>query len=115
MVSFWIVLRSTFLDGLKFSGRSSRSSYWIWQLEVCAVLLLLDFVYMDLVGIFVVVITLPTVALSWRRAHDSGNPGWPMLIPFVREIIALFPSKDGINQYGPPPPPLLSDFDYPNI
>ena len=106
MVSLWFVLRSTLRDGFKFSGRSSRSSYWIWQLEVCAVLLLLDFFYLDLVGIFVTVITLPTVALSWRRAHDSGRSGWPMLIPFVREFIALLPSHDGINQYGPPNPPM---------
>ena len=106
MASLWFVFRFTIRDGLKFSGRSSRSSYWIWQLEVCAVLLLLDFVYLDLVGIFLAAIVLPTVALSWRRAHDVGMSGWLMLIPFVREFIALLPSYNGINEYGPPNPPV---------
>jgi uncharacterized membrane protein YhaH (DUF805 family) len=100
------VFTSTFRDYARFSGRSDRSTYWIWQFEIGAVWLWLYSQNQLFLNFFVAVIFVPTLSLAWRRAHDSGKPGWIMLIPFLREFIALIPGNVGLNKFGPPSPPI---------
>ena len=89
----------------KFKGRASRSEYWYWQLAI-SMPLLVSIQISDSVFAFVfMLVFIPTLALAWRRAHDCNLPGLLMLIPLVREVISLLPSRPELNKYGPPPPP----------
>ena len=93
--SWWFVLASAII-GIVLStlGRAS------------AIFLVLYLAY----GIGVIV---PSIAVAVRRLHDTNRSGWwylLVLIPLVGAIILIvFLATDGtpgLNQYGPPAPPL---------
>ena len=88
-----------------FSGRSPRSEYWWWQLIIAIPIIIAIEIGDSAMSIVLAICVLPTISLAWRRAHDCGLPGFLMLIPLVREAIALLPSNEGINKFGPPAPP----------
>ena len=50
---------------------------------------------------------IPSIAIGWRRMHDTGRAGWWSIIPLVGFIIALQRSDPNMNKYGPPAPPAL--------
>ncbi|MGB3417980.1 MAG: DUF805 domain-containing protein [Mesorhizobium sp.] len=102
-----------------FSGRSTRSQYWLYTL--------ISFLFLCIAGIFdvalgfadenVMLITgivylahfIPTIAVTVRRLHDTDRSGWWMLIPFVPVVgliaILIFlcmPSTPGANRFGDP-------------
>lgn len=61
-----------------------------------------------LLCIFCIVILIPSVALCWRRLHDSGKSGalyFLSFIPYIGGLILfvffLLDSERGTNQYGP--------------
>lgn len=41
------------------------------------------------VGIFQLAVLLPMLAVGWRRMHDTGRPGWYILIPALISIAFL--------------------------
>jgi uncharacterized membrane protein YhaH (DUF805 family) len=117
-----------------FSGRSRRKEYWMFNLFiflVYAVLIALfmtgfDFasinagsapqisgsgwIAMALLGIFVLGIIIPTLAVIVRRLHDQDKSGWLILIqfiPYVGAIVLLvfmcLEGTRGENRYGPDP------------
>ena len=47
----------------------------------------------------------PSIAVGWRRMHDTGRAGWWSIIPIVGFIFALQQSDLDMNEYGPPAPP----------
>ena len=47
----------------------------------------------------------PSIAVGWRRMHDTGRAGWWSIIPIVGFIFALQRSDPEMNAYGPPAPP----------
>ena len=54
-----------------------------------------------LLFIYNVLIAIPSIALSVRRAHDLGLPGWIIVVPFLNLSIFL-PGSKGVNKYGAP-------------
>ncbi|MBT2443263.1 DUF805 domain-containing protein [Streptomyces sp. ISL-36] len=82
-----------YLDVLKkyavFSGRARRKEYWMYTLFntiAVVVLAVIDFAlstYPLLVGIYVLAVLVPSLAVAVRRLHDTGRSGWWYLISFV--------------------------------
>lgn len=98
-----------------FSGRASRSEYWWWTLIAILVSIVLNIlsaamggnqfdasgsmsmsagasVINVITGIWVLATLIPSLALVWRRLHDTNRSGaWYLLIliPLVGAIILL--------------------------
>jgi uncharacterized membrane protein YhaH (DUF805 family) len=108
---FWIV------EWFRFSGRISRSSYWLGhELPMAGIALfaaILD-ASLNAQGVIAVVVILllvwPGIAAQVKRAHDRGHPGWFVLLGLV-PIIAIWPAIElgflrgdaGPNRFGPDP------------
>ena len=97
-----------------FSGRASRSEYWWWVLGVSVVEIVLGglalgiglatssdrgktpgagaWPFLILLVVFGLAVIVPSIALSVRRLHDSGNSGWLYLlslIPYLGTIVVI--------------------------
>lgn len=87
-----------------FSGRARRKEYWMFTLFNVIFALVLGF--LDglfgtvssrvgiglLLGIYMIAVAIPGLAVSVRRLHDIGKSGWYFLIdliPIVGPIILL--------------------------
>ena len=103
-----------------FTGRARRKEYWLFALAVWIV----EMVLMGLTGgfghpnilaslvllIFCVGLFVPSLAVGFRRLHDTNRSAWWMLIgliPFIGAIVLLvFLCLDGTpgdNRFGPDP------------
>jgi uncharacterized membrane protein YhaH (DUF805 family) len=105
-----------------FTGRARRTEYWMFVLFsviISIVLIVLD----NLLGLaftpgssgvftllYTLAVLLPSLGVSVRRLHDTGRPGWWVLIglvPFVGAIALLvfcaMEGNRGPNAYGPDP------------
>ncbi len=81
----------------KFSGRASRPEYWWFVLFVILGSILMTIIDAAVFGtdpetgevntilapVFHIAIFLPGLAAGWRRMHDSGRPGWYILVPMA--------------------------------
>ena len=104
----------------EFSGRSTRSEFWIFMLvyliiQMFALLgdaVLFGSVALEGGGIITAVLSLlhfiPSLSVGVRRLHDTDRSGWWLLISFIPLIgiiwlIVLWcqPGTDGRNDYGP--------------
>lgn len=88
---------------LMLSGRASRPEYWWFYLFAVLVAaagsildgLIFGFAVEDQVGKhpFTMVLTfatfIPLLAAGWRRMHDTGRPGWLVLLPAIIVLIGL--------------------------
>ena len=130
-------------DYYTFSGRARRPEFWWFFLFVVVGTLLLSAVdavifgegmLLGLNGLFGLLTFLPQLAVSWRRMHDTGRPGWFNLLPVVPIVPLLIigpgdplptlvlmllsavvmivvlvwlvqPSRPMPNRFGPEPPP----------
>ena len=119
-MSFTEAVRICFQKYADFSGRARRSEYWWWfvfQLGVVTVLGVLTAalsndggsVASTMFALAWLGLTIPSLAVSVRRLHDTGRSGWYWLIgsvPLVGAIIvfvALASAGDpSENMYGPP-------------
>ena len=90
-------------DYYTFSGRARRPEFWWFFLFVVVGTLLLSAVdavifgegmLLGLNGLFGLLTFLPQLAVSWRRMHDAGRPGWFNLLP-VAPIVLLFTIDSG--------------------
>jgi len=114
-------------------GRARRKEYWsfilfTWLILVAAVALLVvplaaaerqggvsDALYVTVALIclaFLLVFLVPSITVLIRRLHDIGMSGWFALfsiIPYLGGlfvfIVALIPSQEGENRFGPYPKP----------
>jgi len=96
----------------EFSGRATRSEYWYFHLFMYLIIIgsvLIPFLSI-LTIIAYLVFLIPSLALTVRRLHDTGNSGWLILIraiPVVGSLILLvfmcMESHPYENQYGPNP------------
>ena len=110
-------IRSVLSQYVGFSGRASRSEYWIWWgflivvfVAIGATALLFGstgYVVSSLVGL---AFFLPNMAVTVRRLHDVGHSGFWLLIvfiPFIGALILLvfllLDSQTEPNKWGPPP------------
>ena len=105
-----------------FSGRARRKEYWFFILFLTIALLLLSIVdrvtgtwdpMFDL-GLFTLICalgsTIPAIAVSVRRLHDTDRSGWwflIQLIPLIGGIVFLvfccLDSSPGQNRFGANP------------
>jgi uncharacterized membrane protein YhaH (DUF805 family) len=111
-----------YLNALKFKyadfdGRARRSEYWYYVLCNYIVIFLLAMIASAmsgygfiLVGIYLLAIIVPSIAMVVRRLHDVGKSGafyFIALIPIIGGIwlfVLLVTDSDyGPNQYGPNP------------
>lgn len=93
-----------------FNGRARRREYWMFMLFHMIIVytsMFLTFVVgpiaMVLIMAYLFATFIPTLALTVRRMHDTGNPGIYMLIPVYSLILAITEGNKGPNQYGPDP------------
>lgn len=105
MMSFQSAIRSGFQNFKDFTGRASRSAYWWWVLFSAIVQFALSGFGDSLSVLVSLALLIPSLALGWRRMHDSGHNGFWSIIPIVNLVFALMPSEQMANRYGPPPPP----------
>ena len=117
-MGFGEAVESVFRHYADFNGRARRSEYWFFVLFVLLVSTVLSFLggaiggpglARILTGLFTLVIFVPSVALIWRRLHDTGRSGlWFLLtfIPIGQIVLLVFfclDSQPGDNEYGPNP------------
>ena len=113
------VLKEHYAD---FNGRARREEFWMFQLFNFLALMVLMIVLggisvllevpalMSLVGIYVLAIIIPSLALVVRRLHDTGKSGWFYLITFIPLIGGIWlliiyctDSENGANNWGENP------------
>ena len=112
----------------EFSGRARRSEYWLFTLfiilvEIAYVILVsaigggtrgdmnpIGMVLTGLYGLFILGIIVPSLAVSFRRLHDTDRSAWWLLIallPFIGGLVLLvfylLPGTNGPNKFGPDP------------
>ena len=104
-----------------FSGRASRTEYWMFVLFHYIITIALSF-FESITGIFPetelpvlnilygLAVLIPIIAVVIRRLHDTGRSGWwclIVLIPIIGAIVLLVwtvqDSHPGENKYGPNP------------
>lgn len=114
-MGFADAIRSVFSKYVVFSGRARRSEFW-WFALFTLILYIVAGIIDKAIGnpILVVIVALalllPSLAVTFRRLHDTGRSGWWILIslvPFIGGIILLVfecqDSQPGANAYGPSP------------
>jgi uncharacterized membrane protein YhaH (DUF805 family) len=101
-----------------FEGRARRKEYWMFTLFstiFAMAALLLDLLIMNefnsflpvIVMVYGLVLIIPSIAVTIRRLHDTGNSGWMYLVSFIPLIggiwllvLTILDSTYGENQYG---------------
>jgi uncharacterized membrane protein YhaH (DUF805 family) len=110
-------IRSVLSQYVGFSGRASRSEYWIWWgfmvvvfVAIGAVALLFDSTGYIVASLVSLAVFLPNLAVTVRRLHDTGRSGFWLLvvfIPFIGALILLvsllLDSQSEPNKWGPLP------------
>ena len=97
-----------------FGGRASRTEYWMFILFQGLFGILLGFIIgilsavrgteqSVLVNIYSLATLIPSIAVAWRRMHDTNRSGWWSIVPIVGFIFALSKGTKGDNNFGPDP------------
>lgn len=105
-----------------FNGRARRKEYWYFVLFSALIsigLMIIDVVAGTfsteggiglLSGIYGLAVLIPSIAVLFRRLHDTSRSGWWLLIalipiigPIVLIVFLASDSKPDENQYGPSP------------
>ncbi len=106
----------------QFSGRARRKEYWyfvLFNILISIALVIVDSVtgtlnnetgYGLLSGIYSLAVLIPSLAVGFRRLHDTGRSAWWLLIgliPVIGAIVLIVfmvqDSEAGDNRYGPSP------------
>lgn len=116
---FGDVIKTVFNRYIRFSGRARRSEYWYWILFILLGSLGLSVIDGFIFGfgendggvlgpLFSLATIVPSLAVGFRRMHDTGRSAWWLLlglIPLVGAIILIvWFAKRGDehdNQFGP--------------
>ena len=96
---------NAFKNYANFKGRASRAAFWSFFIINLLVNLLLDFsgMYINfpvLGNVYSLLVLVPAIAVSIRRAHDVNKKGWFLLIPIYNLMILLKKSDQAVNSYG---------------
>lgn len=119
---FMDAVKTCFSKYATFDGRARRSEYWYFFLFHFLVMLVLGVIGIFIFGmpeygefnilqsLYMLATFLPILAVGCRRLHDTGKPGWWLLIgivPCIGTIVLLVfyctDSVPGDNEYGPSP------------
>jgi uncharacterized membrane protein YhaH (DUF805 family) len=111
---FFAAVRSGFERYSDFRGRSTRSEYWWWQLFTVVLALLVGDLESGLGALLVLVLLVPSLAVSVRRLHDTDRSGWWLLVGLVPGVgvlvllvLLVLAGSVNSNRYGPPVPAVL--------
>ena len=101
---------------VEFSGRARRLEYWmfvLFNILASVAIAVVDAILGTsgaLGGLYSLAVLLPSLAVTFRRLHDTDRSGWWLLIcliPLVGAIVFLvflcLDSKPGANRFGPNP------------
>jgi uncharacterized membrane protein YhaH (DUF805 family) len=123
-MKFFDAVRICFVKYTDFSGRASRSEFWLFILFTLisdVILLILDTSYTQevtfwgsydytspLSNAFCVAVLIPSISVTVRRLHDVNKSGWWFISAFTI-IGILFPilywccnkGDEGENRFGP--------------
>ena len=123
-MNFFDAVKTCFVKYTNFSGRASRSEFWLFVLFTFVVSLMLGFldpliagvsfmdydeVFAPLSTIFTIAIIIPSIAVNVRRLHDVDRSGWWLLIELtvIGILLILFwcckKGDEGENRFGPKP------------
>ena len=100
-----------------FGGRTRRQEYWMFALFNAPIVLVLWLISLVagnagtvLLGLYGLAVLIPSLAVTWRRFHDTNRSGWSWLViffPFVGPIILVvflaLNGTPGPNRFGPDP------------
>ena len=124
-MNFFDAVKICLVKYTNFSGRASRSEFWLFTLFtfIMSVILMIldawiagipflefDVIYPPLSNIFTIAIFIPSLSVAVRRLHDINRSGWWLLIQLT--IVGIFfpilywYCKDGNeeeNRYGAKP------------
>jgi uncharacterized membrane protein YhaH (DUF805 family) len=100
-----------FIRGLRFAfdfkGRTGRAGYWHFTLFQVLFLIVLQVVSKSLADLAILISLVSTLAIWFRRLHDTGRSGWWLLagmIPVVNLVLICFAVQEGSpmdNAWGP--------------
>lgn len=96
-MGFGEAIPTCFRKYVTFSGRARRPEYWWFAAFVVVGALVADVIDRLLFGgirmdgsrtayvrpLFTLLVFLPLLAAGWRRMHDTGRPGWYLLLPLL--------------------------------
>lgn len=113
-MGFTQAVKTCFSKYFTFSGRAARPEYWwfaLFIIIVSLVLALIDAMIFGtdqatgetrtvLAGIFQLAILCPALAVGWRRLHDSGRPGWYLILPMLVSVAFMIAMFTGIFAFG---------------
>ncbi len=99
-----------------FSGRARRREFWMFVL-FCAIFAIVASIIDAIIGtngliggLFILIVIVPSIAVSVRRLHDVGKSGWWYFINFIPLIgglwflyLTILEGQQGTNEYGPNP------------
>ncbi|WP_181892908.1 DUF805 domain-containing protein [Falsiruegeria mediterranea] len=109
-MGFSDAIRTCFRKYLVFSGRATRPEYWWFALFIILTSAILAFVDNLLFGsnpetsegtrvlssVFQLGVVIPMLAAGWRRLHDTGRPGWYLLLPLALSIVTMVMLLTGV-------------------
>jgi uncharacterized membrane protein YhaH (DUF805 family) len=105
-----------------FSGRARRKEYWFFTLFNVLVVIALSMLdamigtfdaetgYGALSTVYMLAVLIPSLAVSFRRLHDTNRSAWWLLlglVPLIGTLVLLvfmiLEGTEGSNDYGPDP------------
>ncbi len=120
-MDFTTAVRTALSRYIDFQGRSARAEYWYFKLAYILleiVLLLLQHLtrhtplalVTGLLGLLLLALIIPSIALDFRRLHDIDKSAWWILIgfiPLIGGLVLLYwvcqPGARSSNRFGPDP------------
>jgi len=109
-MGFSAAVKTCFSQYVTFSGRARRPEYWWFVLFIVLGSVAANLIDGFLFGvgtleepatqavspIFSLATFLPLLAVGWRRMHDTGRPGWYLLIPLLVSCAMLLAFALGV-------------------
>ena len=88
-MSFVNAVKYGFRNYVNFKGRASRAQYWWWTLFSVIANIVVSLISQALGDFVTLVLLLPSIAIGFRRMHDTDHVGWWMFLPIVNLVFAL--------------------------
>jgi len=85
-----------FFNYMNFNGRASRAEYWWWMLFVIAVVAIAagadqfafpGWTLSPFAMLVVLAAALPSLSVTVRRLHDSGQAGWWVFLAVLAKVL----------------------------
>lgn len=87
-VDFIQAIKLFFANYFNFKGRSTRAEYWWVALFLFVLYFIVALLGSDiLINIIQLALLIPSLAIVWRRFHDTGKSGWWYVILTVAAFI----------------------------